>query len=82
MSVMLVNSINYDSACDYFANISFDSEYDVDKVTEFCKLPQHVNTGKYLTATVISSATVERVLRSPKSTSPAGTDGLLSCMVV
>jgi hypothetical protein len=73
------NSILYDidSACDFFANISFDSAYNVDKVMEFSKLPQHVHVGQYLTATDISSVTVERLLRSIKSTSP-GTDGLPS----
>jgi hypothetical protein len=43
---------------------------------EFSKFPQHVHAGQYLTAADISSANVERFLRSQKSTSP-GTDGLL-----
>jgi hypothetical protein len=73
------NSLLYDldSACDYFANISFDSAYNVHKVMEFSKFPQHVHAGQYLTAADISSANVERFLRSQKSTSP-GTDGLPS----
>ena len=50
-SVMYSNSTIHDahSACDYFANISFDSEYDIDKVMEFSELPQHVNAGHYIT---------------------------------
>jgi hypothetical protein len=61
-STLAIRSINrdVDSALDYFANITFDSEYDVDKVMEFSKLRHHVNAGQYLTATVISSALVER----------------------
>jgi hypothetical protein len=74
------SSYNYlltdvDSACDYFANISFDPSYDVDKVMQYSKLPQHVYAGRYFTATDISKVVVERLLRAVKSTSP-GTDGL------
>ena len=73
------NSIlhDVDRACDYFANISFDSEFNIDNVKEFTKLPQHVYSGQYLTATELSPFTVERLLRTLKSTSP-GTDGLPS----
>jgi hypothetical protein len=67
-----------DSACDYFANISFDSAYDVDKVMELSRLPQHVNAGQDLTATIMSSATVERLLCSLKSNHSVHTDRLPS----
>jgi hypothetical protein len=73
------NSIlhDVDTACDYFANISFDPEFTSDSVKEFIKFPQQVYSGQYLTAPEFSPPTVERLLRTLKSTSP-GTDGLPS----
>jgi hypothetical protein len=73
------NSIlhDVDTACDYFANISFDPEFTSDSVKEFIKFPQQVYSGQYFTAPEFSPPTVERLLRTLKSTSP-GTDGLPS----
>jgi hypothetical protein len=54
------NSIlhDVDTACDYFANISFDPEFTSDSVKEFIKFPQQVYSGQYFTAPEFSPPTV------------------------
>ena len=63
------------NACEYFANVSFDPTYDQANVAKFCKLPDCVYAGPYVSAADITPLCVERLLRSVKSTSP-GTDDL------
>jgi hypothetical protein len=64
-----------DNACEYFANVSFDPTYYQANVVKFSKLPDCVYAGPYTSVADITSLSVERLLRSVKSTSP-GTDGL------
>ena len=47
-----------DDACDYFASVSFDPEYDISNVVKFQKLPQHDDGYCDID---ISSANVERL---------------------
>ena len=64
-----------DNVCAYFANVSFDPQYDVQNVVRFSSLPDHVHAGQYLTHAEVSSFSVERMLRAVRSTSP-GIDDL------
>ena len=64
-----------DNVCKYFANVSFDSMYDVANVVKFSKLPDCVYAGAYTSPTDISPLSVGRLLCNLKSTSP-GADGL------
>jgi hypothetical protein len=80
VETLAVNSIrsllfDVDNACEYFANVSFDPAYDQANVAKFSQLPDCVYAGSYSSAADITPFSVERLLRSVKSTSP-GTDCL------
>jgi hypothetical protein len=60
------------NACKYFANVSFDPTYDAANVVKFSKLPDCIYAGPYISPTIITPFSVERLLCKVKSTSPAG----------